>query len=99
MKPRKIIIVYVLIIAILLFAGALYYYRTQNDDVGINGGDGGVDANCGLFSSEEERNACCAELHKDDITIACVGTWQYIEKDEVCEYVCTGGEILEKSSG
>ncbi len=42
--------------------------------------------NCGELSTQEERNACCAEQNVDTPHIMCVGEWQYTEQG--CSWVC-----------
>ena len=38
----------------------------------------------------EERGACCADLHKDELIIRCEGAWTFLEGSNSCQYVCTG---------
>jgi hypothetical protein len=85
MKSRKVIVVYALIIAVLLFATALYYYKNQNG-VSRNGLVG--DAICGNLLVQESQDSCCAEVHKNTVTPACVGGWKYMVEEKVCEFVC-----------
>ena len=49
------------------------------------------DSDCDVFPSGEERNECCAELHKNDVTIECVGEWKYVEDEKNCKFVCDEG--------
>jgi len=93
MRSKKIIIIYALIVVLLLFTGAIYYYKNQSD-VGRRTNLVG-DAVCGNLLSEETQDACCAEAHKDDVTILCVGNWQYIEEESICRYVCGGRDLWE----
>jgi len=88
MRSRKIIIIYALIVVLLLFTGAMYYYKNQSD-VGIRTGLVG-DAVCGNLPVDEERDACCAEAHKSEATIECLGDWIFIEEESICKYVCGG---------
>jgi len=89
MRSKKIIIIYALIIVLLLFAVAMYYYKNQKD-VGIRTGLVG-DAVCGNIPSSAGQDACCAEAHKGDSHIECVGSWKFIEDESICRFVCEGG--------
>jgi len=92
MRSKKLVVIYALIVVVILFTGAMYYYKNQSN-AGIRTGLVG-DAVCGNLLSEESQDACCAEAHKSDVTITCVGNWRYIEEESICRFVC-GEEILE----
>jgi len=79
MKPRKIIIIYVLIIALLLFVGATYYYRVQNGN-----GDGILDdaeLECARVEGNwrEFGNGCVdsCDLARNPETILCIQALTY----------------------
>jgi len=93
MKP-KMLVVLVLIVAFLLLGAAGYYYTNQeklDTRTGLVG-----DAVCGNIPDGDGRKICCAEAHKDDIVIACVGGWSYLEDEQKCIFLCvkeSNGEV------
>jgi hypothetical protein len=36
----------------------------------------------------DEQAACCANANKDQITVACMGEWEFDKKLQQCSYVC-----------
>jgi len=78
--------IWILILVLIVVAGfavwAVQVYLPSSDD--IDKGDMG----CDLLDADE-ASVCCAELHKDDIRIQCVGDWEFV--DDKCKFVCDIG--------
>ena len=52
------------------------------------------DKDCARFNTLEEKDSCCAELHRNDAHILCIGDWVFTD-DKICVYQC-GGRISEE---
>ena len=90
MKKVSISAYAIVVILVLILIGI--YYSINQGDLGRRTDLVG-DGVCGNFADEEDQDACCAEGHKDDITIQCVGKWNYVSGLKKCQYVCDGGLV------
>jgi len=48
------------------------------------------DGVCGSFVDEEGQDFCCSRAHEDDVRVQCVGSWEYVSGQGLCQYVCEG---------
>ena len=81
--------VVILIIVILFMVGAGIYWLTNSEKLWKRSDLVG-DGICGNLPSTEGQNNCCAEVHGEDIIIACEGGWEYVSGIKQCQYVCNG---------
>lgn len=87
----KLLLLIVILLIALGFVVWLFVNFLPGNEVDDNLGDEDSDKDvCGGLE-EDERDLCCAEKHGDDITIQCVGGWQYLEDKEMCQFVCDVG--------
>lgn len=84
-NKKKPLTTLILIIMILLLATIYYLINANKLDRRSNliG-----DKVCKSFADQKGQDDCCTNFHKDDITIQCVGKWEYINGLEKCQYVC-----------
>lgn len=76
------------VVFVLLFSLARYYLIHQAED-GREPALAG-DVICGSLVSQEAQDACCRNVHKEDATSECAGSWNYIEGARNCQYLCSG---------
>jgi len=88
-NQSKIIMVLVIVIAVIVLAAVYYLTNQGRMDRRTNLVGDGV---CGNFGDEEGQDFCCAEAHKEDAHVKCIGGWGYLEGTKMCEYVCDGIE-------
>ena len=83
MKGKMLVVIFAVLLIVIGGASALIWY--YNSDYRYKNAD------CGEFP-EDERNLCCSEKHKGEVTIQCTGGWEYIEESKDCSFVCRLGE-------
>jgi len=80
-------LVLLIIVALFLISSSIYYLIGSK---GFKRGGLIGDAICGNFASEETQDQCCEDMHENDVTIACEGSWKFVSGNEKCQYVCQG---------
>jgi hypothetical protein len=93
-KPRYGRIIAFYIVAIILFVIVIGYFISNQDSMGRRPGNLVGDGICGNFPEERDQNSCCFNAHEDDVTVACVGNWEYIEGSQECQFVCESAELF-----
>ena len=92
MAKKSTIIILVLIIIIAILLAVIIYQNRKKLGQTLPPTYGGIlfDSQCDQFPTAEQKSACCAELHKNEPTIECIGEWMIKEEDKKCVYECTG---------
>lgn len=85
-EKRQMIIVYLTVLSIILFAIAVYYIINSGK---LNRGGGIVgDGVCGNFEGWDAQDNCCLNIHEGDVTIECVGGWNFNSENNKCGFEC-----------
>ncbi len=88
-KNKRLMAIYLMILLVFLFSVAAYFVESKDYSLRRTALIG--DGICGNMPGESGQDSCCAQAHEDDITIQCVGRWQYVSGIEECQYICEGG--------
>ena len=82
---KNIIVLASFVILVFLVVVTLFYWENQGRGRDSNLIGDGV---CSNLISDEGQDACCFNIHKDDVTIECVGKWQYVDGLRQCQFIC-----------
>ncbi|MCA9485695.1 MAG: hypothetical protein KC506_02525 [Nanoarchaeota archaeon] len=88
MRRNKIVL---LVAVFVVIVAASFYYIAHQSEIGRRSNLVG-DGLCGNYIRSEDRDGCCANVHEGDVTIQCVGSWDYVTGIQFCEFVCEDEE-------
>lgn len=80
-----------LAVLIILLIGVLIYFLVFQGELENRSNLVG-DRICSSYSDSVDRNNCCAEIHKNDAAVACVGEWTFNQGGGMCEFNCVSDD-------
>src|SRR3989344_6094961 len=78
---KKVILAMVFVVLVII---AAYYVINQSQRESNLIGD----KICGNLESQDARDACCLNIHKDDTIIVCSSTVEYVYFNNTCKFEC-----------